>query len=168
MLPSTWRIVAASLPTRSWSCGTSCRQEVDKNERSLLSNSVSEMQTKKLRVDLRFLAFCVCSDMSTNVIRNARDNDGRTKIYLAAEAGDAVEVARFLKLKADVELPAPVRLFLKTKTIYQFIQFVSTQLHATSYCLRERPRASCSFIAQSRREHRSKRPCKVCDLTCMS
>ena len=37
---------------------------------------------------------------------NALDDDGRTKIYLAAEAGDAAEVARFLELNADFELPA--------------------------------------------------------------
>ena len=36
---------------------------------------------------------------------NAYDDDGRTKIFLAAEAGDAAEVARLLLLKADVELP---------------------------------------------------------------
>ena len=35
---------------------------------------------------------------------NAGDNSGRTKLYLAAEAGDAAEVARLLELKADVEL----------------------------------------------------------------
>ena len=36
---------------------------------------------------------------------NARDDDGGTKIFLAAEAGDAVEVAQLLELKADFELP---------------------------------------------------------------
>ena len=36
---------------------------------------------------------------------NARDDDGRTKIYRATEAGNAAEVARLLELKADVELP---------------------------------------------------------------
>ena len=35
---------------------------------------------------------------------NARDDDGRTKIFLAAEAGDAAEVVRLLELKADFEL----------------------------------------------------------------
>ena len=30
---------------------------------------------------------------------------GETKIYLAAEAGDAAEVGRLLELKADFELP---------------------------------------------------------------
>ena len=35
---------------------------------------------------------------------NARDDKGKTKIYLAAEAGDAAEVARLLELKADFEL----------------------------------------------------------------
>ena len=35
---------------------------------------------------------------------NARDERGRTKIYLAAEAGDAAEVAQLLELKADFEL----------------------------------------------------------------
>ena len=45
-----------------------------------------------------------------------------------------------------------------------FILFDSTQLHATSYRLRERPRASCSFVAQSRREHRSNRQPRVCVL----
>ena len=36
---------------------------------------------------------------------NAYDDHGLTKIHLAAEAGDAAEVARLLELKADVELP---------------------------------------------------------------
>ena len=36
---------------------------------------------------------------------NARDGEGKTKIFLAAEAGNAAEVARLLKLKADFELP---------------------------------------------------------------
>ena len=31
--------------------------------------------------------------------------DGSTKIYRAAQAGNAAEVARLLELKADVELP---------------------------------------------------------------
>ena len=35
---------------------------------------------------------------------NARDARGYTKIYRAAEAGDAAEVARLLQLKADFEL----------------------------------------------------------------
>ena len=35
---------------------------------------------------------------------NARDGDGNTKIYLAAEAGDAAKVAHLLELKADFEL----------------------------------------------------------------
>ena len=36
---------------------------------------------------------------------NARDKRGQTKIFLAAEAGDAAEVGRLLDLKADFELP---------------------------------------------------------------
>ena len=36
---------------------------------------------------------------------NAYDDDGLTKIYLAAEAGDAAEVARLLELNVDFELP---------------------------------------------------------------
>ena len=35
---------------------------------------------------------------------NARDEYGQTKIFLAAEAGDAAEVARLLELQADFEL----------------------------------------------------------------
>ena len=35
----------------------------------------------------------------------ARDELGQTKMFLAAEAGDAVEVARLLQLKTDFELP---------------------------------------------------------------
>ena len=42
--------------------------------------------------------------MSTDVIRNAHDLEG-TKIYLAAQAGDAAEVARLLELKADFDVP---------------------------------------------------------------
>ena len=92
---------------------------------------------------------------------NARDDEGKTKIFLAAEAGDAAEVARLLELKADFELPTtdvPKYLSLfNDKKFINFIQFHSTQVHATSYCLQERSRASCSFVAQSGREHRSKR-----------
>ena len=36
---------------------------------------------------------------------NARDERGQTKIFLAAQAGDAAEVARLLELKANVQLP---------------------------------------------------------------
>ena len=36
---------------------------------------------------------------------NVRDHNGCTNIFLAAEAGDAAEVARLLELKADFELP---------------------------------------------------------------
>ena len=43
---------------------------------------------------------------------NGRDVHGQTKIDLAAAAGDAAEVARLLKLKADVELPADYRKYL--------------------------------------------------------
>ena len=54
---------------------------------------------------------------------NARDEQGRTKLYLAAEAGDAAEVARLLELKADFDLPTTNfpkyrSLFLQKKTIY--------------------------------------------------
>ena len=35
---------------------------------------------------------------------NARDEEGRTKLYLAAKAGDCDEVARLLTDKADPEL----------------------------------------------------------------
>ena len=35
---------------------------------------------------------------------NARDEEGRTKLYLAAEAGDCDEVARLLTDKAGPEL----------------------------------------------------------------
>ena len=37
---------------------------------------------------------------------NDRDEDGRTKMHLAAQDGDAAEVARLLQLEADFELPA--------------------------------------------------------------
>ena len=43
---------------------------------------------------------------------NAYDDDGRTKIFLAAEAGDAAEVARLLQLKAEFELPSDYRKYL--------------------------------------------------------
>ena len=36
---------------------------------------------------------------------NAYDERGQTKIFLAAEAGDAAEVARLLELRADFDLP---------------------------------------------------------------
>ena len=34
----------------------------------------------------------------------AYDDEGKTKLYLAAEAGDTAEVARLLELKADDDL----------------------------------------------------------------
>ena len=37
---------------------------------------------------------------------DAQDDEGQTKIYLAAEAGNAAEVARLLTLKADFEQPS--------------------------------------------------------------
>ena len=40
---------------------------------------------------------------------NARDERGQTRIFLAAEAGDAAEVARLLELKADFELATDFR-----------------------------------------------------------
>ena len=39
---------------------------------------------------------------------NTYDDDGLTEIYLAAEAGDAAEVARLLELQADFDLPTTV------------------------------------------------------------
>ena len=36
---------------------------------------------------------------------NVYDEFGRTKIYIAAAAGDAAEVARLFELKADFKLP---------------------------------------------------------------
>ena len=69
----------------------------------------------------------------TPVDINARYNYGKTKIYLAAETGDAAEVARLLKLKADFELPmTDYPKYLSLFKFINFIQFDSTQLHATS------------------------------------
>ena len=48
----------------------------------------------------------------TPVAINACDELGRTKIFLAAEAGDAAEFARLLKLKADFELTTDHRKYL--------------------------------------------------------
>ena len=47
----------------------------------------------------------VATTTATPAEVNARDNYGNTKIFLAAAAGDAAEVARLLELKADFELP---------------------------------------------------------------
>ena len=47
---------------------------------------------------------------STPADINARDKLGKTKLFLAAEAGDAVEVARLLELNADFALPTNDRL----------------------------------------------------------
>ena len=44
------------------------------------------------------------TEMPTDI--NARDSNGRTKIYRAAEDGDAAEVVRLFELKADFELRA--------------------------------------------------------------
>ena len=68
---------------------------------------------------------------------NARDDDGRTKIYRAAETGDAAEVARLLELKVDFELPTTdykyVSLFNDKKLFINIFQFDSqhsyTPLH---------------------------------------
>ena len=98
---------------------------------------------------------------------NARDRMGRTKIYLAAEAGDAAEVARLLESKADLELLTGLFRYVLSfndEKCINVLLFDSTQLHATSCCLRKRPRASCSFVAQSWREHRSERLLRVCVL----
>ena len=98
---------------------------------------------------------------------NARDDEGQTKIFLAAEAGDAAEVARLLELQADFELPTKdfrkyLSLFNDKQSINFIFYFNSTQMQAITYCLRERPRASCSFVAQRRREDRSKGLARVC------
>ena len=96
---------------------------------------------------------------------NARDRNGKTKIYRAADAGDAAEVGRLLHLKADLELLTGLFRYVLSfndEKCINVLLFDSTQLHATSCCLRKRPRASCSFVAQSRREHRSKRQRRVC------
>ena len=99
---------------------------------------------------------------------NARNRNGQTKIYLAAEAGDAAEVSRLLQLKADFELPTTdslkYRSLFNDKKLLIFFLFDSTQVYASSYCLRERPRASRSFVAQSRGEHRSEIRTRVCVL----
>ena len=97
---------------------------------------------------------------------NARGERGQTKIFLAAEAGDAAEVARLLELKGlraadDLSQVLVASLTIK-KTVYNFILFDSTQTHATLYCLRERSRASCSFVAQSWREDRGDQQRWVC------
>ena len=62
---------------------------------------------KQTKPDLRCAAHTLSMATTTTTPDdiNAYDDDGRTKIFLAAEAGDAAEVARLLELKADVELP---------------------------------------------------------------
>ena len=69
---------------------------------------------------------------------NAYDDEGKTKLYLAAEAGDAAEVTRLLELQADVELPMTdkrkyLSLFNDKKTIslilFYLIQRSYTPLH---------------------------------------
>ena len=56
---------------------------------------------------------------------NARDDEGKTKIFLAAEAGDAAEVARLLELKADFELPTTdVPKYLSLFNDKKFINFI--------------------------------------------
>ena len=67
---------------------------------------------------------------------NAYDGVGRTKIYRAAEAGNAAKVARLLELKAEIELPNDryrkyVSLFNDKKNInlFNLIQHSYTPLH---------------------------------------
>ena len=69
---------------------------------------------------------------------NAVEEFGRTKLYLAAQAGDAAEVARLLELKADFELLTfdkrkYLSLFNDKKTIslilFYLIQHSYTPLH---------------------------------------
>ena len=63
-------------------------------------------QTKQTRLAPPQLTLSMATTTtSTPADVNARDRWGRTKIYLAAETGDAAEVARLLQLKADFELP---------------------------------------------------------------
>ena len=58
---------------------------------------------------------------------NAYDDDGRTKIFLAAKTGDATEVARLLELKADFELPTTddYDKYLSLFNDKKFINFIS-------------------------------------------
>ena len=125
-------------------------------------------QTKTKQTRAAHTLSMATTTIATPADISARDRNGHTKIFLAAEAGDAAEVARLLELQADFELPATnlnkYVSFLNDKKFINFIQFDSTQLHATSYCLQKGPRASCSFVAQSRREDRSNRRCRVCML----
>ena len=71
---------------------------------------------------------------------NARNKRGQTKIFLAAEAGNAAEVARLLQLKADFELPANYKylsLFNDKKlfiNLFNLFQHSNLPLHIA--CLR--------------------------------
>ena len=62
---------------------------------------------------------------------NAYDDDGRTKIFLAAGAGNAAEVARLLKLKADFELPTTdFRKYLSLLNDKNFINLFNLSQHS--------------------------------------
>ena len=63
-------------------------------------------KTKQNKTDLRrpHTLSMATTTTATPADINARDKRGRTKIYHAADAGDAAEVARLLELKADFEL----------------------------------------------------------------
>ena len=50
---------------------------------------------------------------------NARDERGNTKTFLAAEAGDAAEVARLIELQADLELP--------TTDVYKYLSLFNDE-----------------------------------------
>ena len=58
------------------------------------------------------MATTTTTTTATTADINARDERGKTKIYFAAEAGDAAEVARLLELQADFELPTTVLKYL--------------------------------------------------------
>ena len=110
---------------------------------------------------------------TTSADVNARDEQGRTKLYLAAAAGNAAEVSRLLDLKPDCELaPRDSYKFVRACAGMKSRRFLSlhyvkqnpvlnetlfNKMYASSDRLRERPRASGLFVAQRRREFKCER-----------
>ena len=96
---------------------------------------------------------------STPADINARDDDGRTKIYLAAEAGNAAEVARLLKLQADFDLPTTddymYLSLLNDVKIYQFFS-ISFYTDARHFILPARMAMRQLFVCCSKPARTSK------------
>ena len=104
---------------------------------------------------------------------NARDERGQTKIYLAAEAGDAAEVARLLELKAEadfVDLPTTDwSKYLSLLTISKFINFFySFDADARRFILSARKAIHQLFVCCSKPARRPKQKTVSGSFACLT